>query len=244
MASTVDLLPANLQNSLHELIDTTNLSGGGIRVILLSTAEGVPLGRAYAQQDRHNNNNNINNNPNSQLLNEDVLANLESTWAPASKQLPLLHMGKEVKMVTAIYDQRKWNEKRTTLALLLQIVVQASQMSHITNTVATNIENDSPINGKSLHHLLYVVASCFCTSFCTHSGTIFHVYQAPIVVTILVDGGGGTTANLGAVRSTAVPLLKQVLEPLCTTLLDSLAAPADNNTTNSGGSNTAATAFQ
>jgi hypothetical protein len=96
MASTVDLLPVNLQNSLNEIIERVNLCGGGIRVILLSTAEGVPLGRAYSKEDRHN--------PN---LNEDVLSNLESTWAPASKQFPLLHMGKEVKMVTAMYDQRE-----------------------------------------------------------------------------------------------------------------------------------------
>ena len=50
-------------------------------------------------------------------------------------------------------------------------------------------------------------------------GTIFHVYQAPVVVTLLV----GMNANLGAVRSTAIPLLKEVLEPLCATLLNSLA---------------------
>ena len=75
-------------------------------------------------------------------------------------------------------------------------------------------------------------------------GTILHVYKAPVVrldecilaeksfvknltvhlfiwqvVTILVS----QNANLGAVRSTAIPLLKEALEPLCTTLLDSLA---------------------
>ena len=40
-------------------------------------------------------------------LDEEVLSNIESTWAPASKQFPLLHMGKEVKVVTAIYDHRE-----------------------------------------------------------------------------------------------------------------------------------------
>ena len=55
-------------------------------------------------------------------------------------------------------------------------------------------------------------------------GTIFHVYQAPVVVTLLV----GMNANLGAVRSTAIPLLKEVLEPLCATLLNSL-APAQTD---------------
>jgi hypothetical protein len=90
MANPVDLLPVNLQNTLHQIVDRVNSCNGGIRAILLSTAEGVPLGRVYADA----------NTP----LNEDVLSSIESTWAPASKQFPLLNMGKEVKMVTAIYD--------------------------------------------------------------------------------------------------------------------------------------------
>ena len=36
----------------------------------------------------------------------------------------------------------------------------------------------------------------------------------------------GVHANLGAVRSRAIPLLKEVLEPLCTTLLNSLSPAA------------------
>ena len=42
-------------------------------------------------------------------------------------------------------------------------------------------------------------------------------------MTILVN----PHANLGAVRSSAIPLLKEVLEPLCTTLLNSLAPARD-----------------
>lgn len=90
MSNGVDLLPANLQRTLHEIVQRTNKANGGIRAILLSTAEGVPLGRVYANG--------------SSPLNEDVLSSIESTWAPASKQFPLLNMGKEVKTVTAIYD--------------------------------------------------------------------------------------------------------------------------------------------
>jgi hypothetical protein len=90
MANTVEHLSPNLQNTLNQIIDRVNASNGGIRVIMLSTAEGVPLGRVYADR----------NIP----LNEDVLSNIESTWAPASKQFPLLNMGKEARIVTAIYD--------------------------------------------------------------------------------------------------------------------------------------------
>lgn len=55
----------------------------------------VPLGRVYSSTEQDS------------PLDEEVLSNIECTWAPASKQFPLLHMGKEVKVVTAIYDNRK-----------------------------------------------------------------------------------------------------------------------------------------
>lgn len=141
------VFPTNLQNSLEQIVERTNAAGGSIRIVLLSTAEGVPLGRVSSKDQ-------------TSPLDEEVLSNIESTWAPASKQFPLLNMGKEVKVVTAIYDHR----------------------------------------------------------------TIFHIYQAPVVVTLLV----GTNANLGAVRSTAIPLLKEVLKPLCSFLLSSLTGPTQD----------------
>lgn len=91
MAST--LLPAALQSSLQGIVDRSNKAGAGILIILLSTTEGVPLGRVHASDD-------------DQPLNEDVLASIESTWAspsPSSKQLPALGFEK-LKQVTAIYD--------------------------------------------------------------------------------------------------------------------------------------------
>ena len=39
------------------------------------------------------------------------------------------------------------------------------------------------------------------------------------MVTVLA----GSNTNIGAVRSTVIPLLKQVLDPLCSTLIRSLA---------------------
>lgn len=90
--NAVDLLPTNLQNTLEEIIQRVNACGGGLRAILLSTAEGVPLGRVMAKSTSAGS------------LNEEVLASIESTWAPASKQLAALTMGKDVKSVTAIYD--------------------------------------------------------------------------------------------------------------------------------------------
>ena len=81
------LLPSSLQNSLQDILQQANLRGASIRAILLSTTDGVPLGRV----------------PLTNTLNEEVLASIESVWAPASKQFPVLGLEK-VKQVTAIYD--------------------------------------------------------------------------------------------------------------------------------------------
>lgn len=142
--TSVGLLPASLQSTLQQIVERSNKCNGGIRVILLSTAEGVPLGRVYAES--------------ASSLNEDALTAMESTWAPAAKQCTMLNMGKEVKTVTAIYDH----------------------------------------------------------------GVLLHIYQAPLVLTILAS----PQSNIGAIRSTAIPLLKEVLNPLCSTLLNSL-SPED-----------------
>lgn len=141
MANPSSLLPAALQISLTGIIQRANQSGASIRVILLSTTEGVPLGRAYAASSS------------SASWHEEVLSAIETVWAPASKQLPLLGLEK-AKQVTAIYDH----------------------------------------------------------------GTLFHLYQAPIVVTVLC----GVDCNVGAVKTAAIPPLKTVLEPLCNTLVESL----------------------
>ena len=70
----------------------TDLTAVIIKFIVIKR---VPLVRVYSPADQDS------------PLDEEVLSNIESTWAPASKQLPLLQMGKEVKVVTAIYDNRK-----------------------------------------------------------------------------------------------------------------------------------------
>lgn len=82
------LLPTALQKTLEHIIERTNKSDAGIQAILLSTTDGVPLGRVYAS---------------GQSLDEEALSSIESVWAPASKQLPLLGL-KNPKQVTAMYE--------------------------------------------------------------------------------------------------------------------------------------------
>jgi len=83
------LLPASLQKALKGIVERANLRGASLRAILLSTTEGVPLGRVVCEDGTS--------------LNEEVLASIESVWAPASKQFPVLGLDK-VQQVTAIYD--------------------------------------------------------------------------------------------------------------------------------------------
>ena len=99
------LLPISLQKSVYDIIEQSNLRGAAVRAILLSTTEGVPLGRVVMvapcddqQQQEHNNSSSSSSN-----MNVDVLASIESVWAPASKQFPVLGLDK-LKQVTAIYD--------------------------------------------------------------------------------------------------------------------------------------------
>lgn len=84
----MSLLPTTLQSSMHELIRRSNQCGAQIHAILLSTTEGVPLGRVVVVATP---------------LNEEIVASIESVWAPASKQFPVLGMGK-VQQTTAVYD--------------------------------------------------------------------------------------------------------------------------------------------
>jgi Mitogen-activated protein kinase kinase 1 interacting len=107
--AAVTLLPASLQNALKEIVERSNRSAAGIRVILLSTSEGVPLGRIFA---------------NDQPLNEDALASIESVWAPASKQFPVLGLDK-VQQVTAIYDHG------TLIHVYQTPVVRQTKTNHI-----------------------------------------------------------------------------------------------------------------
>lgn len=84
------LLPKALQTCTEDIIGTANLAQAGIRAVLLSTTEGVPLGRVVSE-------------PDATTLHPDLLQMMESVLAPASKQLPVLGMGK-LKQVTSFYD--------------------------------------------------------------------------------------------------------------------------------------------
>ena len=146
----VGLLPTPLQSSLEDLVNRVNSCDAGLNVILLSTSDGVPLGRVYSGDWQ---------------VDEETLANMESTWAPASKQFPFLQCG-EIQSVTAMYEQV----------------------------------------------------------------TLLHIYMSPVVVTLLVS----PKSNLGSIKSTAIPLLKEILEPLCQTLLSSLSPDTSQDVHGSG----------
>ena len=100
-------LPLSLQNALQEIVVRSNIAGAAIRCILLSTTEGVPLGRCIIDDDPHHHPDSTNNIPSGSVApsttNDEVIASIESIWAPASKQYPILGCGR-LQQVTAMYD--------------------------------------------------------------------------------------------------------------------------------------------
>ena len=90
---TTPTLPQKLHRTVQEVIHQSNLSMASVRCILLSTTEGVALGRVFAEE--------YNNDMN--LLNEEVIESIESVWAPASKHFPMLGLDK-IQYATAFYD--------------------------------------------------------------------------------------------------------------------------------------------
>ena len=95
------LLPASLQNALQGIVERANLRGASLRAILLSTTEGVPLGRVVCSASSSSSSSSADEH--SANLNEELLASIESVWAPASKQFPVLGLDR-VQQVTAVYD--------------------------------------------------------------------------------------------------------------------------------------------
>jgi len=83
-AAPTTRLPPALQSSLNEIVERSHLLGANIQAILLSTTDGVPLGRGYCTVE-----------------DEAAVASVESS--PHCKHMSLLGMG-GVKQVTALYD--------------------------------------------------------------------------------------------------------------------------------------------
>jgi len=130
VANVVTLLPSTLANCLKEIVERTNKSSAGIRAVLLSTTDGVPLGRVYCNYGSSvgGGDDNVNDSDSHQPLplNEDVLASIESVYAPASKQFPVLGLGgKNLHQVTAIYDHGTLIHVRISL-LVVKATVAAT----------------------------------------------------------------------------------------------------------------------
>ncbi|GKY92788.1 hypothetical protein MPSEU_000248500 [Mayamaea pseudoterrestris] len=106
------LLPKTLQTCIEEIIDTANLSQAGIRAVLLSTTEGVPLGRVVSE-------------PDVATLHPELLQMMESVLAPAAKQVPVLGMNKLNQVVTLLCKPgSNLGAVRSTAAPLLRKVLE------------------------------------------------------------------------------------------------------------------------
>jgi hypothetical protein len=89
---------------MQEILSRAFSLGSSIRAILLSTTEGVPLGRVYAHAATPASEQTpTRRDDQDDSVRDDALASIESIWAPAAKQIPALGLEK-LQQVTAIYD--------------------------------------------------------------------------------------------------------------------------------------------
>ena len=87
-------------------------------------------------------------------------------------------------------------------------------MAAATNASSTNEEAPSPAHYKQPSHPLLsplLLGNTVKTVMATYTScTVVHVHMAPLVITIITL----PTANLGAVRNVAIPMLRVILEPV------------------------------
>jgi hypothetical protein len=87
-------------------------------------------------------------------------------------------------------------------------------MAAATNASSTNEEAPSPAHYKQPSHPLLsplLLGNTVKTVTATYTNcTVVHVHMAPLVITIITL----PTANLGAVRNVAIPMLRVILEPV------------------------------
>jgi hypothetical protein len=92
--------------------------------------------------------------------------------------------------------------------------IMAAATTNASSTTSNNTEAPSPARYKQPSHPLLsplLLGDTVRTVTATYTNcTVVHVHMAPLVITIIAL----PTANLGAVRNVAIPLLKVILEPV------------------------------
>ncbi len=213
------ILPSETLNALDNLVDRLNFSSGRlpnvsntttndddvrplpIRALLVGTNEGVGLSRSLgsahtASQLRSNNMNGGGGDPSSfshsGSMSEEVLSSIETVWATLVSAAPPHVMAATAAAAAAAANSNSSNgggeneEKKE-------------------DGVPTHIQPPHPLlSPLQLGDTIKTVTATY------DNCTLIHIHMPPLVVTFVAL----PEANIGAIRCTALPLLKVLLEPV------------------------------
>ena len=186
-------LPPPLPAALDSLVDRLNASSGHspsspgpppIRAILIGTNEGSPLHRSFGTAASTGSGS-------GHGLSEEILSSVESIWSTLPSNAP-----------------------PHVMAAAQAADAAASAAAGMAGTISTNPRTGEVVNDAQPPHPLLTplglgdevrVVTVFYDSV-----TLMHVHLSPLVVTILAT----PLANIGSVRSIALPLLKELLQPV------------------------------
>ena len=192
------ILPSTTLKSLDNLVDrlnsNANINGGNsnnsipIIALLIGTNEGIPLSRSYGSII----------NPQQATLSDEVLSAVETVWATLPSATP-----PHVK--NALHMRKSQTEKSGT----------SDEINSTGNKNAGTNDTHDELSHEHPHPLLSHLGlgkSVRTTMAFYDNVTLIHLQIAPFVVTLLASPG--PNVNLGAVRSIAVPFLKELLDPV------------------------------
>lgn len=211
-------LPPPLPAALDSLVDRLNASSGHsssaaapppIRAILVGTNEGSPLHRSFGTAATIGSGG-------GHGLSEEILASVESIWSTLPSNAP-----------------------PHVMAAAQAADAAASAAAGLVGTISSDPRTGEIVNDAQPPHPLLTplglgdevrVVTVFYDSV-----TLMHVQLSPLVVTILAT----PSANIGSVRSIALPLLKELLQPVRKAILlarrRALSGGGDGLSVSSGG---------
>lgn len=218
-------LPPPLPSSLDHLVDRLNASSGHspastgngsssssaadkpapIRAILVGTNEGAPLHRSFGSSYS------TRNRPHG--LSEEILGSVESLWSTLPSSAP-----------------------PHVMAAAQAADAAASAAAGVLDTVSgSGPDGRTVVNDAQPPHPLLTPLGMGddirCVTVFYETLTLLHVHMSPLVVTLLC----APSANIGAVRTVALPLLEEMLNPVRKAILISRRETLTGLTAGGGG---------
>merc|ERR1740139_586826 len=207
------LLPSELLKAVDQLVDRLNASSGydiikpttspPIYALLIGTNEGVPLSRSYGSTSDASAASSF-----TSLSTPPVHAS-----SPSQSQSIPLPMSEEI--LSSV--ETAWATLPSSSPPHVMAAASATAEQQTTDDVPIHRQPPHPL----LRHLGMGDEVRTATAFYENC-TLIHVHMAPLVVTILTS----PNANIGSIKTIALPILKNILEPVKSAILASRRAAA------------------